>query len=457
MTKNQTFDFDLIVIGSGASGSVAATKARQMGKKVAIVEAGTFGGQSPNHADIPLSAMLHAANIYDQAKNGANFGIRSTTLGYSFPGLKAWKDLAIKRTGTSNNRRFYESQGIATIAGQAHFLAPNEISVNRRHYSASKFVIATGSSWKQPDIQGIDNVNYYTPSTIIDCLRPPKNLLVVGAGESGIEVAHLMASFGSKVYLVEKAKQILPSYDLEVSDLMNRYLTNRKGVSILVNTTVVSVVKDGLRKRVIIRRGSEEKSILIDDILIATGRVANTDLGLENAGVKYDKDGITVNEMLQTSNHNIFAAGDVLNHHHHTHTALLEGQIVTNNIFKVNKLSLNYLTCPNVIFTYPNVASVGLSETDCKTKRIAYKKTVIPLNIVARSNTANFHMGFVKLIVDHKKTVIGGSIIAPHAAEMIHLISLAVYQKMPAKTLASLPYAFLSWSEAIRVAASQLA
>src|SRR5690349_20097392 len=147
MAKKPIFDYDLIVIGSGAGGSAAATIAARAGKRVAIIEADSFGGDSPNWSDVPTKALLHAAHLYDEARHGARFGLRSSTLGYNYPSLRSWKELAVKRTGAGGNRRYYENEGISTYEGIAHFLTPNEISVNRRHISAAQFLIASGSYW----------------------------------------------------------------------------------------------------------------------------------------------------------------------------------------------------------------------------------------------------------------------------------------------------------------------
>ena len=185
MPKHQ-FDYDLIVIGSGAGGSVAATIAAERGKRVAIIESDTFGGESPNWSDVPINALLNAANLYDEAKHGAKFGIRSSTIGYNYPSIRAWKELAVRRTGAGGNRRYYENRGISAFNGQAHFLAPNEISVNRRHLSAGNFLIATGSHWDIPNIPGLQDIKYYTPRTILEAIRPPKSLMVIGGGDTGI-------------------------------------------------------------------------------------------------------------------------------------------------------------------------------------------------------------------------------------------------------------------------------
>ena len=451
-----TFDYDLIVIGSGAGGSAAATIAARAGKRVAIVEEAVFGGESPNWSDIPTKALLHVARIFDEARHASRFGLRTATLGYNYPSIRNWKDLVVKRTGAANNRRFYENNAISAFNGKAHFLTPHEITVNRRHLSAAHFLIATGSSWVAPKIQGLDEIDYFTPRTILETLRPPKTLFVIGGGQYGVEIAQLMASFGTKVYIAEQASRLLPHQDPEVGELIERVLTEQKGATILTHSRVLSVVKEGLGKKVLITRGGVEKHIKVDEILVATGRMPNVDFGLENASIAYTPKGIEVNEQLQTSVKHIFAAGDVLGRESHTHSALLESRVAAHNMFERTKVPIDYTATPSVIFTTPEIAQVGLTEDDCRRRDLAVNKAVAPLSIIARSNTTDFRDGFVKLITDKKGVVLGGTIVAPHAAELIHEIGLAVKYNLTAAQLADTPHAFLSWSEAIRVAAQKL-
>lgn len=457
MAKKIAFDYDLIVIGSGAGGSAAATIAARTGKKVAIVEADTFGGDSPNWSDVPTKALLHAAQLYDEARHGARFGLRSSTMGYNYPSLRAWKDLAVKRTGAGGNRKYYENEGIATLQGAAHFLSPNEISVNRRHLSATQFLVATGSHWIAPSVQGIEDVTYLTPRTALELIRPPRSLYIIGAGTIGVEMAQLMAIFGTKVYLSEIASRILPQEDEEVGVLMERVLKEQKGVTTLTQTRTLAIVKDGIGKRVTYTRGGVEKSIHVDDVLVATGRVPTVDLGLENASVAYTPKGIEVDEYLQTSARHIFAAGDVLGHNSHTHTALLESRVAAHNLLhNKSKVTPDYTATSHLTFTHPGVASVGLLEDDCLKRDLRINKAVAPLNIIARSNTSDFRDGFVKIIADKKGVILGATVVAPHAAEIIHELALAVKYQMTASQLAATPHAFLSWSEAVRVAAAKL-
>jgi pyruvate/2-oxoglutarate dehydrogenase complex dihydrolipoamide dehydrogenase (E3) component len=456
MAKKHTFDYDLIVIGSGAGGSAAATIAAREGKKVAIVEQSVFGGDSPNFSDVPTKALLHAAQLYDEARHGARFGLRSNALGYNYPSLRAWKNLAVERTGAAGNRKFYESQGIDTIEARAHFLSPHEISVNRKHITAERFLIATGSEWVAPDIPGIEDVPYLTPRTVLESIKPPKSIYIIGAGTVGVEIAQLLAIFGTKVYLAEIAARILPQEEEEVGELFERMLREGKGVTSLTQTRTVAVVKDGLGYRVTFLRAGVEKSVHVDEVLVATGRKPSVDLGLENASVEYDPTGIKANEYLQTSARHIYAAGDVLGHSSHTHTALLESRIAAHNLFSKVQLAPDYTATPRLTFTFPGIATVGFTEDDCIKRDLHVSIALAPLNIIARSNTSDFRDGFVKLIADKKGVLLGATVVSPHAAEVIHELALAVKYGLTARQVAETPHAFLSWSEAVRVAAGKL-
>ncbi|MDN5275455.1 MAG: Pyridine nucleotide-disulfide oxidoreductase [Candidatus Saccharibacteria bacterium] len=456
MAQSSNFDFDLIVIGSGAGGSAAATIAAREGKRVAIVEAETFGGDSPNWSDVPTKALIHAARLYDEAKHGEKFGLRGSMMGYNYPLVRNWKNLAVQRTGAGNNRRYYESHGISAFNGSAHFLSPNEITVNRRHLSSASFLIATGSSWTTPNIQGLDDAGFQTPRTLLDLIRPPKSLFIIGGGSHGVEFAQLMATFGTRVYIAEKAGRLLPKLDEEVGELIEKTLEEQKGVSVLTHSRVLSVVKEGITKTVLYTRGGVEKSIKVEEVLIAAGREPELDLGLENASVKYTPKGVDVNDHLQTTAKHIYAAGDVLGRQRYTHSALLESQVAVHNILHRGKIVPDYTAMPGIISTTPEIAHVGLSEDDCIRRDLSINKAIAPLNIIARSNTSDFRNGFVKLITDKKGVLLGGTIAAPSAGEMIHEIGLAVKYNLTAEQLAATPHAFLSWSEAIRVAANRL-
>lgn len=451
-----TFDYDFIVIGSGAAGSTAALAAAKQKKKVALVEAGVFGGESPNWGDVPTRALLHAANLYDEALAGTRFGIRSSMLSYNFPSLMQWKEKAIKRTGAADNRRHYDNAGIDTYSGLAHFLSPHEISVNRKHLTAANFLIATGSHFGVPEIYGIETIRYQTPKTILGRSRVPRSLFIVGSDSAAIEYAQLFAIFGTKVYLAERAARLMPEEDTEVGEVLEKHLHSTKGISCLTQTQVIGVEKKGLGVRVSYTRGNASKSVQVEEILFTGERTPQTDLGLENAHVEYTPAGIDVDEHLRTSAKHIYAAGSVLGEDTPTHVAIMHGRLVTHNmIHKATRLPETD-NIPRLTYTFPGIASVGLSEDDCLKRDLSINRAVVPLSQVPRANTSDFSDGFVKLISDKKGQLLGGTIVAPHAAEMIHEVSLALHHDMNARDIASMPHAFLSWNEAIRAAAARL-
>lgn len=456
MTRH-TYDFDLIVLGSGGGGSVAALIAAGAGKRVAMIEAGVMGGECPNFGCVPTKSLLHAAEIYDSAKHGQQFGIRSTTLTYNYPSLKAWKDLAVDRTGTTQGKRLYEAEGIKVFEGEAHFLSNHEITLNRRHMTSEYFLVATGTHNFIPPIEGLEKTGYLTFKEATNLTRPPKSLFIIGSGSVGCEFAELFSIFGTKVYLTDITPRILSKEDGEVSELVRDHFEQERGMQVMTNTKVLRVAKEGLAKRVYYQQGATEKSVKVDEILIATGKLANVDIGLENAGVEYTPRGIQADEYMQTTARNIYAAGDVVGPYMYTHTAIYQSRIAVSNILHKQKVLADYRAVPRVVFLNPEIASVGLSEAECIKRDLRIKKAVAPVAIIGRANTSNVDKGFVKVITDTKGTLIGASIVSPRAGEMIHELTLAIQYRLHASDVANTIHAFPTWSEAVRIACSKVA
>ncbi len=455
--KKRKFEFDLIVLGTGAGGSAAANIAAKNGLKVAVVENDLFGGESPNYGEIPVRALSNAVKTIWQAKKSSKMGIRSGGVGLNFPTLMNWKNLVIERTGAHDNKKFYESAGITTFRGNARFVTPNEISVNQKHISASKFLIATGANFEIPNITNLENVKYLTPRTILDIQKPPKSIFIIGGGPEAVEIAQILAILGTKVYISEISARLLPREDEEVGITIENIMVENMNIFVLPQTRVVAVEKDGMGKKVIFQRGGSEKFVRVEEIMVAGNRKPNTDIGLENANVEYSDDGIIVDEHLQTSAKHIFAAGAVLDGKFSTTEALLQSRIAANNIIKPrSKISPNYSIIPRTISSIPEIASVGLTEDDCIKRDLRIKTAIAPISLIARSNTEDFQSGFVKIICDKKGKILGGSIVAPEASSMIQEIGLAIKLEISAHELAELPHAFQSWNEAIRVCASRI-
>ncbi|HXH27142.1 MAG TPA: NAD(P)/FAD-dependent oxidoreductase [Candidatus Acidoferrum sp.] len=452
----QKFDYDLIVIGSGGGGSVAAHIAAAADKKVAVAEVADIGGECPNWGCVPTKALLHAAEIYDSAKHAGQFGIRSAGLSYNYPSIKAWKDLAVQRTGTGQDKHSFEKDGIKILTGEAKFVDPHTIMVNRRHYTAENFLIATGARSFIPPIDGLEEAGYITFKEATQLSRPPKSLFIIGAGSAGCEFAHLFSIFGSKVYLSDIAPRPLVSEDEEVGELLREVFETERGMEVLTNSKVTKVAKDGLTKRVFVQQGAEIRSIKVDEILVTTGKQANVELDLENAGVDYTPRGIKTNEFMQTSARHIYAAGDVVGPYLYVHVAIYQSKLAVNNMLHKQKIAGDYHAIPRCVFVAPEVASVGLSEDECVKRDLRIKKALAPISITARSNITNTDYGFVKVITSQDHTLLGATIVGPHAGEMIHELTLAVQHNMSAAAVANTIHAFPTWSEAVRVACSKV-
>lgn len=454
----QKYDFDLVVIGSGAGGSVAADIVASAKWRVAIVEDAAFGGDILSLGSIPSKALLRAAEVYDLAKtHGPAMGLRSASIGYNYPSIRAWKDLVVKRSGALNSERYYASRGISILHGAARFLSPHEITVNRRHVTARHFLVATGGIPADGGVAGLDKTPHLTTASVLDSIRPPRSLFIIGGGASGCEFAELFSVFGSKVTIAEEAARLLPTEDEEVSEVITKTFKTRRGMTVLPRTKVVRIAKEGIATRVTYLKGSEEHSVKVDQVLLAAGKVPHIDIGLENAGVHYTKEGIETNEYLATSASHIYAAGDVLGRFMYAHSAVYESRLVAHNLLSPKRPAKpDYAAVSRVTFLSPEVASVGMSEADCLKRDLTIKIGMAPLNAIARSNIDNVRDGFVKVITTKQGQLVGATVVAPHAGEIIHELSLAIQYGLTASEVAGTIHAFPSWSEAVRVACAKV-
>lgn len=453
-------DYDVIVIGSGAGGIVCARLLASAGKSVAVVEAQQLGGSSLHSACIPTKALLESAGLYHKVKHATQLGLRGDGVGFNYPSVKAWKDRVVKSTGIFETEESLHQTGITVIHGAAHFIDGQTISVGAVRFRAKQFVIATGSEPKAPQVAGLNRESFLTPKDALDLSRPPKSLLIIGGGSTGIEFASIFGSFGSKIHLVERAARLLPAEDALAGDTVQKNLHTQYGVETSLRSVVQSVAKRGMKKQVVIKQGASLKTIVVDEILIATGKQPTTDIGLENAGVAYDAAGISVNSHLKTTAKHIFAIGDVTSiEARSTHSALHQGRTAAYNILHPKKsIPADYTALPRTVFSEPEVAAVGLAPHQLRHSKLQTVSATASLDVIARSHVYPKQQGFVKLVAE-KRTgrIIAGTIVAPHASELIHELTLAVHNRLDVHALANTIHAFPTWSEAIRVASSKLA
>jgi|AntRauTorcE11897_2_1112592.scaffolds.fasta_scaffold00141_29 dihydrolipoamide dehydrogenase len=454
MPKHPVYDYDLLVIGSGSGGNVAANTVAKAGQKVAIVdEAPKLGGECPNWACVPTKALLRAAEHYRMAKAAPDYGIDTGTLKVDYKRVKEYKDLVVSRTGTDKAEEFFNKNGIDVIRGHAHFIDEYTVSVAGKRYTAHKFLIATGTSNFIPPIKDIEDIGYITYEQAVEVGKLPKSMAVIGGGAVGCEFATIFNTFDVNVTLFEAASRLLSREEPETADL-TKAIMEKQGVRVETDTIVEKVEKSGKQKVLHYRTGNKTGKLTVSEILIAAGKRPNTEIGLENAGVEYDKHGITTNEYMQTSAKHIFAAGDVVGPYQFTHTASYQSRIAGNNITnrKDNWQAADYHSIPRCVFVEPEVASVGLTEAQVREQGITPRIGTAPISQVGRSNTENFKDGMVKVVTNQKGNILGASIIAPHAGEMIHELAVAINFDLHAHEISHMVHAFPTWSEAIKVA-----
>ena len=449
------FDFDYIVIGSGVAGTAAALSAAKMKKKVAIVESGRWGGSSLNYSDIPARAAFNFSHLYMDSVRGSRFGISSASLRYNYPTALNWITLASRRAG-ANSKKIFEENKITCFSGFANFLTPYEISAGTSQISAPNFLIATGAKLSSGNISGVETVKCLTPATALSLNRPPKSVFIIGAGSTGTELANYFAELGSEVCLGELAGRILPREDEEVGRVLAQYFEDKLHIKILTQSRIVAVANDAGKVKITFLRGGQEKFVRTDAVVLATGSAPNADLGLENAGVEYSKDGIDVNNMLLSSMKHISAAGDCIGGESSPERAAYEGALAASNAFSRQKNLRNYEGFIRLTNTFPSVASVGLNEEDSLRLNLKIKKSVLPLSSVSASNLFDFRSGFVKIIADPKDKLLGATVMCPNAELVIQEVALAVRHKFTITQLASAPHSSSSWSELVHLACRKL-
>lgn len=449
-------DFDLMVLGTGAGGGVAAHLAVAAGKRVAVVEADTIGGECPNFGCVPTKALLQAAETYEIARNGAQFGVKAKDVSFDYKAIKAWKDTAVRHTGTSEGRQVYAAEGIRLFNGTAHFLDPWTVNIGGKRFTARKFLVATGTKQIVPPIPGLSEAGFVTYREAINFTELPKSLFVIGGGAIGCEFAHLFSAFGTEVHIGEMAPRLIGLEDPEVGELLGTVFASR-GVNVHTGVRVTRVVKQGLNKVVHFEKNGQTHKVSVEEVLLSTGKAANTDLGLENAGVAYDRGGITVNRYMQTTNKHIYAAGDVVGPYRFTHTASYQSRLAAHNMFHTKrKRAANYTAVPRCVFVEPEIACVGQTEQQLQQAGTRYQVGAVPISVIGRANTSNIDTGFVKVLANRKGVLLGASIVSPRAGEMVHELTLAIHKGLKGRDIAETIHAFPTWSEAVRLACQKI-
>jgi dihydrolipoamide dehydrogenase len=455
--------YDLIVIGTGPGGYVCAIRAAQLGMKAAVVEKRpTFGGTCLNIGCIPSKAMLHASELFEEAGHSfAAMGIELPPPKLDLAKMLAFKDQGVK--GNTDGVAFLMRKNkIDTVHGTATIAAPGKVEVRlavggAQTLETKSIVIATGSDVARLAGVDIDEKSIVSSTGALSLPQVPKRMLVIGAGVIGLELGSVWRRLGAEVGFVEFLDRVLPGVDGEVGRTVQRLLT-KQGMTFKLSSKVTAVNRNGAAHRVTVgpaNGAGEASQVDADVVLVAIGRVPYTNgLGLEALGVKLDnKRRVVVDEHFQTSVPGIYAIGDVIDGPMLAHKAEDEG-IAVAEILAGKAGHVNYDVIPNVIYTFPEVASVGKSEEELKAAGIAYNVGKFPFTANARAKVNKTTDGFVKILADAATDrILGVHIIAPAASEMIAEAAVIMEFGGSAEDLARTCHAHPSLTEAVKEAA----
>jgi dihydrolipoamide dehydrogenase len=418
--------YDVIVVGSG-SGAIVAERALASGLKVALIEKGPVGGTCLNVGCIPSKMLVYPADVVAAIQNAKKLGITAEIKDIDFHTIMERMRTVVREGHDDMKRGVEHTKNLDFYQDEAFFTDDYTLQVKGDELRGKKIFIASGARPVIPPVDGIDQIAYLTNETVLQLTEKPESLLIIGGGYIAAEYGHFFAAMGTAVTIVQRGPRLVPNEEPEISDVLKEEMKTR--MSIYINTEVVKV-KQGDRYTVVGRdtKTGEEKEVQAEQIMVAAGRKSNADvLKVEATGVKTDARGyITVDEYLQTTKEGIWAFGDATGKQMFRHMANKEADIVWHNSTHKEKIPVDYSAVPHAVFTWPQIASVGLTEEQAKPQ---YKILVgkAPYSSVAKGMAMMEDTGFAKAIVD-KKTwrILGFHIIGPYAPILIQEVTNAM-------------------------------
>lgn len=421
--------YNLVVLGAGTAGLVCAAGAAGLGARVALIEPNLMGGDCLNAGCVPSKGLIRAARSVYDARTAGVFGVRGTdalTAGFS-EAMERMRRLRADISVNDSARRFRDELGVDVYFGAGHFTGRDSIDVNGQRLPFSRAAICTGARAAAPPIPGLADSGYLTNETVFSLTSLPPRLAVIGSGPIGCELAQSFARFGSQVTVLEQSDHILGREDHDAALIVQKAL-ERDGVVIRLNAGIKSIISAGAERVIRLEAGSEQQEIPVDAILVATGRTPNVErLNLEAAGVAYGPAGITVNDHLQTANPAIYAAGDVCSPYKFTHTADAQARILLANALFMGRQRMSSLVIPWCTYTDPEIAHVGMYEDEARRNGIDVVTLTVPLADVDRAVLDGETEGFGRVLLQKgTDRILGATIVARHAGEMIGELSLAI-------------------------------
>ena len=453
--QNPTPDgrYNLLVIGGGSAGLVAAAGAVGLGAKVALVEKHLLGGDCLNVGCVPSKAVLRAGKVLGEIARAGDFGIDvGGDVAVDFGAVMQRMRRVRAEISEHDSAKRFTDLGIDLYLGDGKFTGPDTFAVDGRTIRFKRALIATGSRPTQPTLPGLDDVGYLTNETVFELTALPPRLAVIGAGPIGSELGQAFLRFGSRVTIFDMADRMLVREDADAAAVLHEALT-REGMDFALGATITHVTGGPDGKTIHYTRDGGEQTLTVDEILVAVGRTANLEtLDLDAAGIERHRRGVTVNDTLQTTNANVYAAGDVGFKYQFTHTADATARLVLQNaLFPGPKKKVSDLVVPWCTYTDPEIAHVGMYPHDAEAQGMAVETFVQSIGDTDRGRADGDEEGFVKVHVKRgSDQILGATIVARHAGEMINELTLAINAGIGLKTVAGVIHPYPTQAEAIK-------
>ena len=448
--------FDLIVIGAG-SGLNVSSAAAGMGIKVAVVEKGPMGGTCLNRGCIPSKIIIHSADVAEMIRNSRKFGVNSKISSIDFAKITSRASNIIDKDAKEIEEGIKEGKNTTLFKAETKFISDRTLKVGKKTIRGEKIIIAAGTRPSVPNIEGLKEVDFITSDEALRLKKQPKSLTILGGGYIAAELAHFYGSLGTKVNIIQRGKYLVPNEDEEISSRFTEIF--RKKYNVFTETEAFKAGKNKGKFIVETKGKKSNKKIISDQLLVATGRVPNTDLlDVAKTNVQIDDKGfIQTNEYLETTAKNIWAFGDIAGKFLFKHSANLESQYIYYNAILNKKIKVDYSAMPHAIFSSPQVAGVGLREQDLRVKKIDYA--------VGRYNFIDSGMGlalqdndgFVKIFADKKtRKILGCHILGADASTLIHEVIVAMKAGLKADAIKDAVHIHPALSEVVQRAVNNI-
>ncbi|MEP6899458.1 MAG: mercuric reductase [Rhodanobacter sp.] len=448
--------YALAIIGAGPAGLAAAELASTLGVRVALIERHLIGGTCLNTGCVPSKALIRTARVYAEMRDAARYGARAPDhVEVDFAAaMERVRRIRGHLSGDASVRRL-AAKGIDMFFGNVRFTGTDSLTVNDQPLAFDRAMVATGARPHIPPIPGLKEAGFLTNANVFNLTELPPRLLVIGGGPLGCELAQAFRRLGSKVTIVQDMPLFLEREERDAAQILSDAFT-RDGIEVRLNTRAVGVRVQNGEKLVDLVSDDYHSTVAVDAILTGVGRLPNVQgLDLEKAGIDYDeKTGIRVDDFLRTGNPRIYASGDVCLQEQYTDTAAASARIVVHNALLHGRQRLSKLVIPWCTYTDPEIAHVGMYVREANQRGIPVKTFTVPMHQIDRAVTDSEEDGFVKIhIRDGTDTILGATIVARHAGDMINEITLAMVAGVGLRTLARVIHAYPTQAEAIRQAA----